>query len=323
MRTDTHFLALSDTVLHKYNTKTQLQDSQLHKKLFLFEYLTWLRITECPKIYDSSLHCTHHLNIKLKRVTRPPLHQGSHHKSNSLNILLKLYLTWICMGIDVDFSAWMLLLAGDFAIKAGESDGEGLDGTQRISVVQSKSIICHSAKLHHNVILWNRRIFIYIHAVSTVWDSLNSNVATYGLCYGQSGSFWWMPAWLCRWSSRRATPFLHSTWASYCAARSDSPCFCSDVSRGGRHYPDGMKHISSLSSGKRKRLVLIVLLTLRGRIGTRSPSFVMPGTMMIILLGPFMPKTFVSWNHITMKRHMAWMIWRNASAQISYIDDGC
>lgn len=47
------------------------------------------------------------------------------------------------------------LLAGDFAIKAGESDGEGLYGTQRISVVQSKSVICHSAKLHHNVIRWN------------------------------------------------------------------------------------------------------------------------------------------------------------------------
>lgn len=36
------------------------------------------------------------------------------------------------------------------------------------------------------------------------------------------------------------------------------------------------------------------LLTLRGRMGTRSPSLVMPGITIIIRLGPFMPKTFVS-----------------------------
>lgn len=48
-----------------------------------------------------------------------------------------------------------LLLAGDFAIKAGEGDGKGLYGTQRIPVVQSESIVCNSPKLHHNVVLWN------------------------------------------------------------------------------------------------------------------------------------------------------------------------
>ncbi len=48
-----------------------------------------------------------------------------------------------------------LLLAGDFAIKAGESDGKGLYGTQRIPVVQSEGVVCYSPKLHHNVVLWN------------------------------------------------------------------------------------------------------------------------------------------------------------------------
>lgn len=48
-----------------------------------------------------------------------------------------------------------LLLAGDFAIKAGESDGKGLYGTQRIPIVQSEGIVCYSPKLHHNVVLWN------------------------------------------------------------------------------------------------------------------------------------------------------------------------
>lgn len=45
-----------------------------------------------------------------------------------------------------------LLLAGDFAIKAGEGDGKGLYGTQRIPVVQSESVVCDSPKLHHNVV---------------------------------------------------------------------------------------------------------------------------------------------------------------------------
>lgn len=48
-----------------------------------------------------------------------------------------------------------LLLAGDFAIKAGEGDGKGLYGTQRIPVVQSESVVCDSPKLHHNVVHWN------------------------------------------------------------------------------------------------------------------------------------------------------------------------
>lgn len=41
-------------------------------------------------------------------------------------------------------------------------------------------------------------------------------------------------------------------------------------------------------------IYICVLLTLRGRMGARSPSLVMPGITIIIRLGPFMPKTFVS-----------------------------
>ncbi len=54
-----------------------------------------------------------------------------------------------------DTSSIFTLLLADFAIKAGESDGKGLYGTQRIPIVQSEGIVCYSPKLHHNVVLWN------------------------------------------------------------------------------------------------------------------------------------------------------------------------
>lgn len=65
---------------------------------------------------------------------------------------------WECfpfVACDKITDVFTLLLTGDFAIKAGESDGKGLYGTQRIPVVQSEGIVCYSPKLHHNVVLWN------------------------------------------------------------------------------------------------------------------------------------------------------------------------
>lgn len=46
------------------------------------------------------------------------------------------------------------LFASDFAIKAGERDGKGLDGTQGVVIVQSENVISYSSKLHHNVVHW-------------------------------------------------------------------------------------------------------------------------------------------------------------------------
>lgn len=51
-------------------------------------------------------------------------------------------------------TAWssVELLAGQLPIKAGESDGKGLHGAQWVVVVHGEGIICHTSKLHHNVI---------------------------------------------------------------------------------------------------------------------------------------------------------------------------
>lgn len=71
-----------------------------------------------------------------------------------------------------------LLLAGDFAIKAGEGDGKGLYGTQGIPVVQSESIVCNSPKLHHNVVNWNiaqkmvMQTFIHFAIIINVFDNI-------------------------------------------------------------------------------------------------------------------------------------------------------
>lgn len=74
-----------------------------------------------------------------------------------------------------------------------------------------------------------------------LWSSINTE--TYGLCYAQSGNFWWRPVWLCRWSLTRVTPYPRSTLASYCAALSSFPYFCFDVSWGGHYCPVGKQYI--------------------------------------------------------------------------------
>lgn len=49
-----------------------------------------------------------------------------------------------------------LLLAGDFAIEAGECNGEGLNGAQRVVEVQGENVVSYPSKLHHNVVHWER-----------------------------------------------------------------------------------------------------------------------------------------------------------------------
>ena len=43
-------------------------------------------------------------------------------------------------------------LAGQFAVKAGQANGEGLQGTHGVVVVQGEHVLCHSAKLHDDVV---------------------------------------------------------------------------------------------------------------------------------------------------------------------------
>lgn len=47
-------------------------------------------------------------------------------------------------------------LTGQFAIKGWESDGKGLQCTQREAVIHGEDVLCYAAKLHHNVILWKK-----------------------------------------------------------------------------------------------------------------------------------------------------------------------
>lgn len=44
-------------------------------------------------------------------------------------------------------------LTGQFAIEGGEGDGEGLQGAQREAVVHGEDVLCHTAKLHHDVVV--------------------------------------------------------------------------------------------------------------------------------------------------------------------------
>lgn len=50
-----------------------------------------------------------------------------------------------------------VLFTSDFAIETGESDSEGLHGTQRVAVVQRENVVGYSSKLHHNVVHWKTK----------------------------------------------------------------------------------------------------------------------------------------------------------------------
>lgn len=45
-----------------------------------------------------------------------------------------------------------VLLAGQLPVEAGEGDGEGLHGTERVVVVHGESVVCHAPELHHDVV---------------------------------------------------------------------------------------------------------------------------------------------------------------------------
>lgn len=45
-----------------------------------------------------------------------------------------------------------VLLAGQLPVEAGEGDGEGLHGTQRVVIVHGEGVIRHTPKLHHDVV---------------------------------------------------------------------------------------------------------------------------------------------------------------------------
>lgn len=46
-------------------------------------------------------------------------------------------------------------LAGQLPIKAGEGDGEGLQGAQRVPVVQSEGVLGYAAELEYYIVGWN------------------------------------------------------------------------------------------------------------------------------------------------------------------------
>lgn len=46
------------------------------------------------------------------------------------------------------------LFTCDFAIEAGERDGEGLHGTHGVVEVQSENVVSYPAELHHDVVHW-------------------------------------------------------------------------------------------------------------------------------------------------------------------------
>lgn len=107
---------------------------------------TWLPITPCtpteslqPKagvcvnVHTREHMCTHtHTYTCAQRpsggLTSAP---GSHVWSSSLMLL-----SFTCQ----------------LAVKAGEPDGKGLDCTQWVVVVQREHVICHTPKLHDNVV---------------------------------------------------------------------------------------------------------------------------------------------------------------------------
>lgn len=45
-------------------------------------------------------------------------------------------------------------LAGQLAVEAGQANGEGLKGTHGVVVVEGEEVLCHSAKLHDDVVRW-------------------------------------------------------------------------------------------------------------------------------------------------------------------------
>ena len=68
---------------------------------------------------------------------------------------------WSYVGVDVLHTSLrsvsrrlgiFQLFTSDFAVEAGECDGKGLHGTQRVLEVQRENVIGYSSKLHHNVV---------------------------------------------------------------------------------------------------------------------------------------------------------------------------
>lgn len=47
-------------------------------------------------------------------------------------------------------------LAGQFPIKGRQGDGKGLQGAHGESVIHGEDVLCHTAELHHDVILCKR-----------------------------------------------------------------------------------------------------------------------------------------------------------------------
>lgn len=49
-----------------------------------------------------------------------------------------------------------VLFTGQLPIEAGEGDGKGLHGTQGVVVVHGEGVVCHTPKLHHDVVSCRR-----------------------------------------------------------------------------------------------------------------------------------------------------------------------
>lgn len=57
-----------------------------------------------------------------------------------------------------------------------------------------------------------------------------------------------------------------------------------------------------------KQTIKSLNLTFLGLRGTRSLSLFIPGIIIVILLGPFIPKTFVSWCHKYIKKQQHFLL---------------
>lgn len=62
-----------------------------------------------------------------------------------------------CPGARAPCSGCSASLAGQLAVKAGESDGKGLERAERVVVVQREHVVGHASKLHDYVVSWKQR----------------------------------------------------------------------------------------------------------------------------------------------------------------------
>lgn len=74
------------------------------------------------------------------------------HRSFAIGDWAMLNLQPLFPGQTEHLKARLGSLAGQLAVKAGQRDGEGLQGTHRVVKVHGEDVFCHTTELHHNVV---------------------------------------------------------------------------------------------------------------------------------------------------------------------------